>query len=85
MTQKITISVLGEKYWLYVYITYSSKHCIVRLFGKDEELSATFDETHITLDLPISLLGKDYKTSKVISKIRIPKDLVYCFKECLIN
>ena len=77
MSSKIKIQVLGEEYQLYFEPEINTGKCTVRLFGKEEKLSATIVNGYIVLDKPINLVGKDWKTLKKIEKIKVPKDFYH--------
>jgi len=84
---KIKKNILGEEYNFFVTVNPNTFKCSYTLhFKSGEPLGATVtgDFGHIVLDEPIELEGYINglnPPTKIVSKIKIPKDQKYKFKE----
>ena len=84
---KIKKNVLGEEYYFYITVMPKTFDCTYSIHFRDSEqfkaiVSNNFE--HIILDKHIELEGYENGLNppkKIISKIKIPKDQKYKFKE----
>lgn len=74
-SHRFTTSVGGQKYWFKLTLDYKERKSFISGIPLNEEIPVTFTNTHIILSNPISLKDGTNENDKVISKIKISKEL----------